>query len=220
MTEEEASEVVSILAKAYGMAQRRLSFYAEALAKYPAGIVAEVIEQLVETEKGPPTIAVIVKAVRRRLEAIGATDPTFQGRGDRMEAVILWRSVLEDQTTPAPLRQDAYDRVTWMDPPCTHPEWREARVVADDRWVERNKQRQREGLAPYPPRPVASLFAPPGPPDPQPVLSQAAHLAGIRALYDGYVQQMGPAPLRDHVLTAVRSAERDARAQRIAGGPR
>lgn len=218
MTEEEATEVVSILAKAYGMAQRRLSFYAEALAKYPAGIVAEVIEQLVETEKGPPTIAVIVKATRRRLEAIGATDPTFQGRGDRMEAIIIWRSVLEDPTTGVGLRQDAYDRVTWLDPPCTHPEWREARVVADDRWIERNKQRQREGLSPYPPRPVASLFAPPGPPDPQPVLSQAAHLAGIRALHDGYVRKLETKLLVEHVLVAVRSAECDARAKPIAGG--
>src|SRR4029077_11108071 len=141
MTEDEAHEVVGILGDAYRMAKPRLDWYARALMGFPAGPVAQVLERLVESEKTPPTIAVIRQAVKQRLESMGAASPTFAPRSERMEQLVVWRSVLEDPTSPTREREDAHDRIAWMDPPVTPHEWREARTVADARHAARNQQR-------------------------------------------------------------------------------
>lgn len=212
MTEREADEVVSILAGAYGMSQRRLSFYAQALRRLPAGPTAEVLEQMVQSEKSAPTIAVIQKAVRLRLENMGAANPVFQARSDRMEQLVVWRAVIEDPRETERMRQDARDRVIWMNPSCQQSEWREARRIAEERHTERNKELTAQGKKPRPALPALSEPEVPGPADPQEVLSRQAHKAGFEALFDGMTRKMDTATLTAHVLAAVRSAERDAKA--------
>ena len=207
MTESEAQEVVSVLGDAYRMSQRRLDWYARALLRFPAGPTAQVLERLVESEKAPPTIAVIMKAVKQQLETIGAASPTFQRRSDRMEALVTWRAVLEEPTTETRSRDDAFDRIRWMDPACTAAEWREARTIADQRHLARNGQLVAEGHAP---RTRAALSWPqPPPPDPQPVLSRPACAAGMRALWQGLERRQDGATITATVLQAIRATPRE-----------
>ena len=206
MTHDEARECASILANAYGMGARRVDWYVDMLVRFPVGATAEFLEGWVEREKAPPTIAAVKAGVRQRLETLGVASPTFAPRGERMERLIVWRSLLEDPTSSPRERDDAHDRIRWMDPPCLPHEWREARHVADARWSARNEQRLGEGKPPYRPRPPLAFPEVPGPADPQPILSREAHQAGFAALAEGMRRKLNPEQMESFVLGAVRAA--------------
>lgn len=215
MTSEQARECADILANAYGMGSRRVAWYANMLERFTAGPCADVLTSWVEREKVPPTISAIKAGIAQRLETLGVQSPTFARRSDRMEQLVIWRSLVEeDDTTENWTRDriDAYDRIRWMDPPVTPAEWREARVIADNRHAERNAQLVSEGKKPRPPRPSASWFEAPSPPDPQPILSREAHAAGFAALRIGMERRYDKPQMVRFVLTAVREAEAKARA--------
>jgi hypothetical protein len=207
MTTEQARECADIVANAYGMGQRRVAWYADQFERFPAGPTAQFLEGWVQREKVPPTIAVVRAGVQQQLETLGTASPTFAPRSERTERLITWRSLLEDPTSNPREREDARDRIAWMDPPVTQSEWREARTVADARHAARNQQRLSEGRPPRPARPPLSWPQPP-PADPQPILSRAAQAAGMRALRDGLERRLDRQAMTAHVLGTVRAAER------------
>lgn len=210
MNEQQARECAEILANAYGLGQRRVTWYADMIQRFEAGATAFFLEAWVEREKAPPTIAAIRTGVQQRQQSLGIGSATFEPRSERTEQLIVWRSVLEDPTVGTRDRADAYHRIRWMDPACTVAEWREARSIADARWSERNQKLVAEGKPPRPPRPSATYLTPPEPADPQAVLSREAHKAGFAAIYEGMRRKLTSEQMVPFVLDAVRKAESDA----------
>lgn len=210
MRETEARDCAEILANAYGLGQRRVTWYADMIQRFDAGATATFLEGWVEREKAPPTIAAIKAGVQQRLQSMGVASATFEPRGDRMEALVSFRSVLEDLSVGPRDRADAFHRIRWMNPPCTQDEWRQARSIADARHHERNQKLISEGKEPRPARPPMRYPEPPAPAEPQTILSRQAHKAGFAALYEGMRQKLPSAHMVPFVLDAVRKAESDA----------
>lgn len=206
MTIDEARDCAQILANAYGMGSRRVGWYADMLERFPAGPTALFLEDWVERERVPPTVAVIKAGVRERARQLQGASPTFEPRSERMEKLVVWRSLIEDQECGDTRdRLDAFDQVRWMNPPCQQAEWREARLIADQRWKERNEQLVKEGKPPRPPRPSLAYPEPPGEPAPQRILSRRAHQAGFAAIFAGLNQKLDREHMVAKVLGAIRA---------------